>query len=286
MKTILRGSTAVVSGAGSGIGRATALLLAKEGVRVHLADIDGGRAACVAAEIEAQGGYAEAHAVDIADPVAVTAFAESLKARGEQVEILVNNAGICTAGTVEKTDVADWRRVFGVNLFGTVQMIGAFVPEMLARGRGHVVNVASLAGLVAFPFVAPYTASKHALVGLSASMNMELSHRGVTTTAVCPGAVRTALYTDNPIELPGRARERIIELIGRYAIPPETIAKDIVQAIVKRRTLVVRAGPARPLWTLNRLAPRFFLWASRTALGCTLRRVDIAQSTEIRENEV
>jgi len=286
MKAILRGSTAVVSGAGSGIGRATALLLARKGVRVHAADIDGERASSVAEEIEALGGFAEAHAVDISDSVAVTAFAASLRARGERVDILVNNAGICTAGPVEKADIADWRRIVGTNLLGTVQMTSAFLPEMLARGRGHIVNVASLAGLVAFPFVAPYTASKHALVGLSAAMNMELSCRGVITTAVCPGAVRTALYTDSPIELPGLARERIVGLISRFAIPPETIAKDIVRAVVKRRTLVVRAGPARPLWLLSRLAPRLFLWASRTALGRALGRAETKKSVEIREEKV
>ncbi len=157
-------------------------------------------------------------------------------------------------------------------MFGAVNAVGAFVPAMLERGRGHVVNVASLAGLVPFPFVAPYTASKHALVGLSAAMNAELTHRGVFVTCVCPGAVRTALYTDNPIALPGRARERIVDLVARHAIRPEVIARDIVRAIVKRRTLVVRAGPARPLWALYRLAPRLFLWASRTAIGRALRR--------------
>jgi short-subunit dehydrogenase len=273
MRTILRGTTAVVTGAGSGIGRATALALAAEGVRVHAADIDASRAAAVAGEIVALGGAAMGHAVDVSDAEAVAALAEVLRARGERVEILVNNAGVCEAGPVEEIALGAWRRLFGVNVFGAVHAIGAFVPDMLERGRGHVVNVASLAGLVPFPFVAPYTASKHALVGLSAAMRMELSHRGVFVTVVCPGAVRTALYADNPIALPRGAREKIIDLVARHGIPPEVIAGDIVRAIVRRRALVVRAGPARPLWFLCRLAPRLFLWAASAFMGRALRRM-------------
>jgi NAD(P)-dependent dehydrogenase (short-subunit alcohol dehydrogenase family) len=268
----LRGATAVVTGAGSGIGRATALALAAEGVRVHVADVDAGRAARVAEEIAARGGSARGHVVDVADGAAVAGFAASLREEGERIDILVNNAGVCSAGPVEEIGAAEWRRIFGVNVFGAVHAIGAFVPDMLARKKGHVVNVSSLAGLVPFPCVAAYTASKHALVGLSAAMGMELAHRGVFVTAVCPGAVRTALYAESPMALPGRARERIVALIERHATPPETIARDIVRAVKRRRALVVRAGPARPLWTIARLAPRFFLWLSRSVVGRALGR--------------
>jgi len=267
----LRGLTALVTGAGSGIGRATSLALAREGVRVHVADIDPARAASVADEITTAGGSAQSHAVDVADPAAVAALADALRADGEPIAILVNSAGILATGPAEEIELAEWQRIFGVNLFGAVHTIRAFAPPMLERGTGHIVNVASLAGLVPFPFVAPYTASKFALVGMSQAMCMELAHRGVTVTAVCPGAVRTGLYTAKPMTLPGEAGERIVGLIDRYALPPERIARDIVRAIRKRRTLVVRAGPARPLWTFYGLAPRLFLWLSRTWLGRALR---------------
>lgn len=273
MRVRLRGATAVVTGGGSGIGRATALALAAAGARVHVADVDAGRAAGVAAEIAAAGGVAAGHAVDVADEGAVDRLAALLRERGERVDVLVNNAGVCSAGPVEEIGAAEWRRIFGVNVFGAVHAIRAFVPDMLGRGRGHVVNVASLAGLVPFPCVAAYTASKHALVGLSAAMGMELAGRGVFVSAVCPGAVRTALYAESPMALPGRARDRILELIERHAASPEAIARDVVRAVERRRALVVRAGPARPLWTLARLAPRLFLWVSRVAVGRILARV-------------
>jgi NAD(P)-dependent dehydrogenase (short-subunit alcohol dehydrogenase family) len=266
----IRGLTALVTGAGSGIGRATSLALAAEGVRVHAVDIDPARADAIASEIVASGGAAEGHAADVADPVSVAALADALRARGERIEILVNSAGILATGSSEEIELAEWQRILGVNLFGAVHTIRAFAPPMLERGAGHVVNVASLAGLVPFPFVAPYTASKFALVGMSQAMCMELAHRGVTVTAVCPGAVRTGLYTAKPMTLPGGARERIVDLIDHHAMPPERIARDIVRAVRRRRTLVVRAGLARPLWTFYRLAPRLFLWLSRTLLGRAL----------------
>jgi len=268
----LRGLTALVTGAGSGIGRASSLALARQGVRVHAVDIDPVGAASVADEIATAGGSAQSHAVDVADPLAVAALADALRARGERIEILVNSAGILSTGPAELIELAEWQRVFGVNVFGAVHTIRAFAPLMLERGAGHIVNVTSLAGLVPFPFVTPYTATKFALVGMSQAMGMEFANRGVTVTAVCPGAVRTALYTAKPMTLPGNAREKVVDLINRGAMPPERIARDIVRAIRKRRTLVVRAGPARPVWTIYRLAPRLFLWIGRTWLGRALRR--------------
>jgi short-subunit dehydrogenase len=276
----LTGLTALVTGAGSGIGRATSMLLAREGVRVHVVDIDPARAESVAAEITGLGYVAEGHAADVADPVAISGLAEALHARGERIEILVNVAGVLATGSAEEIELAEWQRIFGVNVFGAVHTIRAFAPSMLERGAGHIVNVASLAGLVPFPFVAPYTASKFALVGMSEAMCMEFAHRGVTVTAVCPGAVRTGLYTAKPMTLPGNAGERVVGLIDRYALPPERIARDIVRAIRKRRTLVVRAGPARPLWTLYGLAPRLFLWLARTWLGRVLKRGDALSGTQ------
>jgi len=268
----LKGLTALVTGAGSGIGRATSLAFAREGVRVHAVDVDRARAEETALEIAGAGGTAVSHAVDVADPVAVSALADSLRADGERIGILVNCAGILATGPAEEIELAEWQRIFGVNVFGAVHTIRAFAPEMLERGTGHIVNVASLSGLVPFPFVAPYTATKFALVGMSGAMGMELAHRGVTVTAVCPGAVRTALYTAKPMTLPGNAREKIIDLIKRGAMPPERVAQDIVRAVRKRRALVVRAGPARPLWTFYRLAPRLYLWLARSWLGRALRR--------------
>ena len=281
----LHGLTALVTGAGSGIGRATSLALAREGVRVHAADIDSESSASVAAEIAAEGGSAQSHAVDVADPVAMAALADALRADGERIGILVNSAGILATGPAEEIELAEWQRTFGVNVFGAVHTIRAFAPAMLERGAGHIVNVASLAGLVPFPFVAPYTASKFALVGMSEAMGLELAHRGVTVTAVCPGAVRTALYTAKPMNLPGNAREKVVDLIDRGAMPPERIARDIVRAVRKRRALVVRAGATRPLWTIYSLAPRLLLWLGRTWIGRMFRRAGAASSARGRSVE-
>src|SRR5689334_5474411 len=155
--TEFAGKVVVVTGAGSGIGRATARLFGRLGARVHVADIDGTSAEAVAAEL----GDGVAHTVDCSDPDAVEAFAERVFADGRGVDVLHNNAGIGHAGDLEQTTMEDWQRVIGVNLLGVAYGVQAFVPRLLAQGRpATVVNTASAAGLFALPQMAPYCASK------------------------------------------------------------------------------------------------------------------------------
>jgi NAD(P)-dependent dehydrogenase (short-subunit alcohol dehydrogenase family) len=131
----LTGRIAVITGAGSGIGRSTALLLARHGAKVHVADINAETAQAVAQEIEAAAGRAEGHALDVSDPDAVEAFAEKMFAAEGGVDILHNNAGIGFGGNLESTTIEDWQRVIGVNLLGVAYGCQAFVPRMLAQGR-------------------------------------------------------------------------------------------------------------------------------------------------------
>ena len=157
----LHGKVAVVTGGGSGIGRATALLLASHGAMVHVADLQSDTADEVARTIEAAGGSAVAHALDVSDPDAVEAFAETVFAAEGHVDILHNNAGIGHAGNIEATTIEDWQRVIGVNLLGVAYGIQAFIPRMLQQGRpASVVNTASQAGLLPAAKLAPYCASK------------------------------------------------------------------------------------------------------------------------------
>jgi NAD(P)-dependent dehydrogenase (short-subunit alcohol dehydrogenase family) len=254
-----RGQVAVVTGAGSGIGRATSLLLARLGANVHAADLDERSASAVVGEIEAAGGRGTAHATDVRDAAAVEALAERVFASDGAVHVLHNNAGVGHAGPVEATTLEEWQRVLGVNLMGVVHGIHCFVPRMLRQGRpAHVVNTASMAGLVPVAEMAPYTTSKHAVVGLSESLNAELAPRGIHVSAVCPGFVNTAIIADAQLEGPhaGR-RDQIQHFYERFGCSPDVVAEAVVDAI--RHKKIIRTVPRRHVvlgWALRRISPR------------------------------
>jgi NAD(P)-dependent dehydrogenase (short-subunit alcohol dehydrogenase family) len=246
---------AVVTGAGSGIGRSTALLLGRLGATVHAADVDSEKVEATAAQIESGRG----HTVDVSDPAAVEAFAEAVFEADGAVDVLHNNAGIGHAGKVEDTTLEEWQRVLGVNLMGVVHGIHYFVPRMLRQGRaGHVINTASLAGLVAVADMAPYCTSKHAVVGLSESLNAELSPRGIHVTAICPGFINTPIVDDAHLdgEFAGH-RTRIKSFYERFGSSPDVVAEAVVDAV--RRKKMIRTVPRHhvvPNWVLRRLSAR------------------------------
>ncbi len=251
----------MVTGAGSGIGRATALLFARLGAKVHVSDLDGDAAGVVRGEIEAAAGPggATAHAVDVTDPAAVEALAERVFAEDGAVDVLHNNAGIGHAGRVEDTTLEDWQRVLGVNLMGTVHGVHFFVPRMLRQGRpAHVVNTASGLGLLASAQMAPYTVSKFGVVGLSEALNAELSPQGIRVTAVCPGIIDTAITKTAVMrgELAGRTHT-MQDFYRRRGASPETVAEAVVDAI--RKGTLIRTVPRShvdPGWILKRISPR------------------------------
>ena len=253
------GQVAVITGAGSGIGRSTARLLAKLGAKVHVVDLEPERAKGVVREIEAAGGAAVAHTCDVGDPAAVEALAEQVFAEDGAVDVLYNNAGVGHAGPVESTTLAEWQRVIAVNLMGVIHGIHFFVPRMLEQGRpSHVVNTASLAGLVAVAEMAPYATSKHAVVGLSESLNAELSPRGIHVSAICPGFINTPLIPAAHLE--GEIveqRDRIVRFYERFGSSPDVVAEAVVDAIHGNK--VIRTVPRHHVvgaWAVRRLSPR------------------------------
>lgn len=250
---------AVVTGAGSGIGRSTALLLGRHGATVHAADVDEASATAVAAEIEAGGGRAVAHVVDVTDAAAVGRLAERVYEAEGAVDVLHNNAGVGHGGAVEETALEDWRRVVEVNLMGVVHGVHHFVPRMLRQGRpAQIVNTASAAGLLPVPGLVPYATTKHAVVGLSESLNAELAPRGVRVSAICPGLVNTPIVGSAKLsgELPGE-RERIRRVYERFGVSPDVVAEAVLDAI--RRRKLIRTVPRRHVvvqWGLRRISPR------------------------------
>jgi NAD(P)-dependent dehydrogenase (short-subunit alcohol dehydrogenase family) len=200
------GRHALITGASRGIGASIAAALAADGVRVSLVGRDAAALAGVAAQL---GGADRAFPIvaDVADATAVKqAFAESRRQFGP-VTILVNNAGQAAAMKFADTDEALWHRIIGVNLTGTYLCTRAAVPDMLQAGFGRIVNIASTAGLRGAPYISAYAASKHAVIGLTRSLALELATRNITVNAVCPG------YTDTDIVK--RAVDNIMKKTGR-----------------------------------------------------------------------
>jgi NAD(P)-dependent dehydrogenase (short-subunit alcohol dehydrogenase family) len=255
----LTGKNAVVTGGGSGIGRSTALLLARHGAKVHVADLNGETAAAVVREIKAAGGSGVAHVLDVSDPDAVEAFAAAIFEADGGVDILHNNAGVGHGGNIESTTVEDWQRVIGVNLLGVAYGVQAFVPRMLKQGRpASVVNTASMAGLFPAAKLAPYCASKYGVVGLTEALNAELSGRGIHFSAICPGIIDTRIVATGVMR--GETAENQEKIRGFYekrGASPDEVADAVLRAIAKHRLIV--PAPRRQvtaLYLLHRLSPR------------------------------
>jgi NAD(P)-dependent dehydrogenase (short-subunit alcohol dehydrogenase family) len=230
----------LITGAASGIGRATAVASARRGARLYLTDIDEAQLAAVAAEIRAAGGNVDhVEALDISDHAAVAAMADEIHSAHGSVDIVMNIAGIAVWGTLEALSHDQWRRVVDVNLMGPIHVLECFVPAMISAGRGgHVVNVSSAAGIFGLPWHAPYSATKFGLRGISEVLRFDLHRHGIGVSLVCPGAVDTGLV--NTIEIAGVDRssptiQRFTARFRRSAVTPETAAARILEGIERNR---------------------------------------------------
>jgi NAD(P)-dependent dehydrogenase (short-subunit alcohol dehydrogenase family) len=220
----LRGKTAVVTGAASGIGRALALRLAREGMRLVLADVDRRRLKELASALP----DALAVPTDVSRSSDVEALADAAWSRFGAVHLLCNNAGVAGYGTFWEIPLARWRRVVAVNLWGAIHGCLVFVPRMIAQGgAAHVVNTASMAGLVTPPQAGPYSATKHAVVALSEALIQDLTLKGASigVSVLCPGWVATRLLEATPSSDP------IVRTLIAQGLSPETVAERTVRAV-------------------------------------------------------
>lgn len=217
----IQGRVAVVTGAASGMGRATAHLFADEGAAVAVVDRDAAGAERVAAEITGAGGTAVAFDVDLSDSEAAeTVIGDARSALGP-IDILVNNAGISLPAAIDDDGfLAAWDLTLAVNLTAYTRTIRAALPDLLRDGAGRIVNVASTEGLGATARMAPYTAAKHGVVGLTRSLCVELGPTGVTVNCICPGPINTAMTAPIPDEAKAKFARRRVPM-RRYADPEE-----------------------------------------------------------------
>jgi NADP-dependent 3-hydroxy acid dehydrogenase YdfG len=242
----LRGKTAVVTGAASGIGAAIAKRLRDEGCRVALVDA----AALGAGEAP----DVTTHRMDVSDARAWEAFAAEVRDAHGGADLLVNNAGITIHGAFADQSLDDLDRIVDVNLKGVLYGCRAFLPQLRAHRAGHVVNVSSLAGRVAFPYQSSYCATKFAVRGFSAALRMELSECGVGVTAVLPGTVATRLL-DAARTYDRGASQRLTDLMLRHGARPERVADRVVRAIQRDEAEVLIGWDARIATGAHSLAP-------------------------------
>jgi len=271
------GSVALVTGGASGIGRALAEALAGHGTYVIVADRQLELAAQVVATIEARGGQAQVAELDVREPAAFEQVARSVLEEFGRIDYLFNNAGIGIAGEASRYSLADWQDVLDVNLWGTLHGVQAVYPSMVEQGFGHIVNTASIAGLLPSDAVA-YSTSKHAVVGLSKSLRHEAARHGVRVSVLCPGLIRTPLLTGGAfgrVNLPGVDEARLSAMWERRPLlAADEFARRALEQVRRNRLYIVVPGWCKLFWYLERISPslsvRFGGWQGeqmRSELG-------------------
>jgi len=251
---LIQGRKVFISGAASGIGRATALAMAKSGTRLFLADINqtGLDQTCRMCD-QAGGEVCLARAFDIADYQAVADFAHEVHRGYGALDILVNVAGIALFSQIEDMRHSDWEKVIKVNLWGVIHGIECFAPEMIRQGRGgHIVSVSSTAGIIGLPWHAVYAGTKHALVGICEVLRYDLKKHRIGVSVVCPGAVNTGLVQSAEIHAREGASDTLRRLFVKVALAPEKVADIIMDAILKRKFMVITSPDIKILYFLKR----------------------------------
>lgn len=248
----------LITGGGSGLGRAIALRYADKGWRVGLADISLERAEAVAAEVRARGAEAATFHVDVASDEAVLALRDAVVAQWGGVDHLYNNAGVASAGSLLQTSLADWRWMLDINLMSVVRGCQAFVPGMIAQRSGHVINTASFAGLAGAGGLCSYSVAKAAVVTLSETLRAELAlaDSNVGVSVLCPSFFRTNLLEN--FRGPEATRNMASKLMERAAETADDIAATVVDAVMAGRFMIIPTAPERTRWRLKRFLPEFY----------------------------
>jgi NAD(P)-dependent dehydrogenase (short-subunit alcohol dehydrogenase family) len=259
----LRGKRCLITGAASGIGRATAIAAAQRGAVLFLTDIQAEALKAVAEEIRAAGGaVAYVKAADVADHAAIVAMATEVHEAHGSMDVAMNVAGVSTWGPIERLRHSDWQKMVDVDLMGPIGVLECFVPPMIEAERGgHVVNVSSAAGLFGLPWHAAYGAAKFGLRGVSEVLRTDLRRHGIGVSLVCPGAVRTPLV--ETVEVLGvdrdsPAMQRLIERFDRRAVSAEHVAERILAAVRRNRFMVFTSADIHALYLVQRYVPPLY----------------------------
>ena len=250
----LQGKVAVITGGASGIGRAVADRAAAEGMKIVLADIEEGPLKAAVDDLTTHGADALGVVTDVADAASVAALRDRALDRFAAVHLVHNNAGIGLGGPIWEVSEQDWRWILGVNLWGVIHGVSTFTPLLIEQGEGHIVNTASVAGLIAAPFLGPYNATKQAVVAISETLFKDLQAVGapVGVSVLCPGFVQTRIAESErnrpewavaDREVPGAEEVRgVVQGLVDGGIPPAAVADRVIDA-VRSNTFYILTHP-------------------------------------------
>jgi NAD(P)-dependent dehydrogenase (short-subunit alcohol dehydrogenase family) len=265
---IPRDARVVVTGAGSGLGAALCDVLAARGARIMAADLD---LAAATETAKRCGSRVQAVQCDVADLGAVERLAETTESLLGGVDLLVNNAGVAVVGQVGEVPIADWKWVIDVNVWGVIHGCHVFVPRMRAQRRGHVLNVASAAGVIAMPMMAPYNMTKAAVVALSETLYADLAADGVGVSVLCPSFFPTNLTRSPRTSVDEKLHRAAMRLVEKGGWTAEQIAIAALEAVDAGALHVTPQMDVRWAWRLKRLAPTVFQRISRLAAKRMIR---------------
>lgn len=287
----LKEAIALVTGAGSGIGREIALKLAQQGCHVVVNDIAREGAERVAEEIRQLGRQALVIVADVSNASDVDRMCrEALETLG-RVDILVNNAGICIFGRLEDIPKEAWEKILRINLWASIYTTRALLPQMLKRGTGHIVYVASAAGLVGTGLSVPYNTTKAGLVGFAESFAAQVLSKGIGVTLVCPAFVKTPLFQTVQVYMPdSNMRDRFMRFKNRaysyWTKSPGEVAQKVVRAIRKNRFLLITHWDAKFLLWMHTFFPqlyvRFNAWLIRRTFLPSMESEEKIRGEKIR----
>jgi len=259
--------TALVTGAGSGLGKAFCLRLAREGWTVACTDVDMDAAQNTADEITAAGGRARADRLDVTDSADWQALIETLTNDWPRLDLLVNNAGICGAGEVGEAPLDDFQRILEINLLGTINGCHATIPWFKANGGGHIVNISSIASVASAPAMAAYNTSKAGVLSFSETLYAELHPANIGVTVVLPGFFASKL-TERGLFHTESQRSAAEEYTNRAQFTAEDAVEHTLRAIKRRKLYVVVGSRARIAWWWKRWAPTN--WMNRMGRNCRI----------------
>lgn len=273
------GKVAFVTGGASGIGAALSTELVHGGASVWIADRQIGRAQELAQRLSSGGARAHAVELDVRDPAAFERVVNAAVQQSGRIDFLFNNAGIGVSGEVDSYTLDDWNDVFDVNLRGVVHGIQAVYPVMIRQGSGHIVNTASMAGLVTTVNQASYSATKHAVVAISRTLRLEAERHGVRVSALCPGVIRTPILTGGEygrINVPGLTTEDLQKSWDRLRpMAADKFAKRVLRAVLHNDAIIIVPRWWKAWWYLERLSPALSLRLARVMLK-ELREMETA----------
>ena len=248
-----------ITGGASGLGRAIALRYAREGAKVCIGDVNPQQGALVEQEICKAGGEGYYVDCDVRRLEDLERVRDDLAARWGGVDIVVNNAGVASAGSIEDTPMADWEWILDINVLGVVRGCKAFTPMFKQQGAGTFVNIASMAGLMLAPMMNSYNVSKAGVIALSETMSQELRASGIQVSCVCPAFFQTNLTEGMRSVVPG-IQSNVAKLMKRSTISAEDVANDIFRAVQSNTFWVLPHVKERRMWVLKRHVPWAFDW--------------------------